>query len=96
MLTALGLHDQAKLIFRLAIKVNVIFLKSKEEEQQSCLLQKRIGPKIRIPTETQEFLLGCFPFVRTECPDNSFRKEHFTFSQNCPNRSVDFYDNMHF
>ena len=34
------------------------------------------------------FLLGCFPFVRTDRQDPSLRNENFTINQNYPARSV--------
>ena len=36
----------------------------------------------------REFILGRFPFVRTDKPDLSSRNENFTFNQNYPARSV--------
>ena len=37
------------------------------------------------------FLLGCFPFVRTDRQDPSLRNENFTINQNYPARSVKYW-----
>ena len=54
----------------------------------NCMGVKNIAYVVIIVSFFQFFVLGHFPFVRTDRPDHSHRNENFTLYQNYPTTLV--------